>query len=412
MATILKIIGRRNARQLVNVAQVRAQSSDADDHSYQKYGKLSKSLCRNVVTQIEVIIIAIFDSPDKDPAPKFFQRENRSLMQNLTRLDIDRVYRSRQMENNYMSYKFLTAEEVKQKLKTSLRLARRMLAMPPVVQCEKEEIEILSRDPELQGFTDSQLIAIDISPSVPEIERSIVIRQPNGNLETAPPDVRRRMIATYFPRDDRHVIVPKMFETEHLTRCLDNGNYEFVLDRACEQFEPFNCDYHRVTALTYEHINKHKAFDVLRSTRHFGPMVFYLAWHKNIDNLLIDCIKRDYLRNAAEAIILSYNLHDIEYDQLILRELSRHPERNDEYYYRRLIEDADAKPGFEIEKEVGKTNEELEIDDICAQFIDEYLNKSPGRKNDLKAALNTQRELIDEKRKYLAGLEKAHGVRN
>jgi len=48
----------------------------------------------------------------------------------------------------------------------------------------------------------------------------------------------------------------------------------------------------QVTQRTYEHIAEHEKFDDLRSTRHFGPMTFYLAIHRNLDSLLLDMLQR------------------------------------------------------------------------------------------------------------------------
>lgn len=44
---------------------------------------------------------------------------------------------------------------------------------------------------------------------------------------------------------------------------------------------------------TYEDIEKHAKYDLLRSTRHFGGMVWYLVNRKKTDGLLIDMINRD-----------------------------------------------------------------------------------------------------------------------
>lgn len=44
---------------------------------------------------------------------------------------------------------------------------------------------------------------------------------------------------------------------------------------------------------TYEDIDKHGKYDLLRSTRHFGGMAWYFVNKKKIDGLLIDQIQRD-----------------------------------------------------------------------------------------------------------------------
>jgi len=48
----------------------------------------------------------------------------------------------------------------------------------------------------------------------------------------------------------------------------------------------------QVTQRTYEHVAKSEKFDDLRSTRHFGPMAFYLAIHCKVDLLLVDMLYR------------------------------------------------------------------------------------------------------------------------
>lgn len=358
----------------------------------------------------------LFCFAEKDPGPKFLRRNNRELLQTLTRLDIEKVFQNRPTPLNSFGYHFLTPAEVKAKLDGSLRQARRLLQMPPIVKEEDDKVEVLSRDPAFQGVEKSKLIIADITFNIKDADRTIMVRQPDGTLETAPPEIRHRINQTYFPMDGRKVIVPKMFEGEHLKRCLDEGKYEFVLNRACIQFEPYDKNYHRVTATTYQHISDHSAFNVLRSTRHFGPMAFYLAWHRAIDNLVIDCIRRDYLRNAVKAICLSYNLNAISYDMAVLEQLKQFPERNDEFYYRRLIESNDEdfsseeKIRFDIEKTVGKTTDDIKIDTVCLTFIDEYAKEHASRNNELKAALNTYREVMNEKQQLLEGLQKAHGV--
>lgn len=411
----LRPTGRISIRPAYSLMNCRFESSTSTDHSYLKYGNCF-TLHFFSVYAVRLIFRLCFDFIDRDPGPHFLKGTNRDLLRNITRMDVNRVFQSRPLPGNQFSYKFLTADEVRQKFETSLRQARKLLQMPPIVAIENDKTEIISKDPALQGLTDSTLIVTDITFNINDTDREILMRKPNGNLETAPPNVRRRIIQTYFPKDGRKVIVPKMFENEHLKRCLNEGNYAFVLNRACVQFEPYDCDYHRVTALTYQHISDNNAFDVLRSTRHFGPMVFYLAWHKIIDNLLIDCIQRDYLRNAVQTIYLSYSLNDIPYDSYILQLFDKTPERNDEYYYRKLIEKNDDTDEdivrFDIEKTVGKTNEEIKLDNICLKFIESYAKDKANKNRELKTALQTYREKSEEKRKLLEGLQKAHGVNN
>ena len=93
---------------------------------------------------------------------------------------------------------------------------------------------------------------------------------------------------------------------------LDRHDYLFILDRACIQFEPDDPKYIEIVKKTYDHISANNEFDLLRSTRHFGPMAFYLAWEGRIDSLLQDMIKRQLIEDAAHLVNLYYlvNLSD------------------------------------------------------------------------------------------------------
>lgn len=90
---------------------------------------------------------------------------------------------------------------------------------------------------------------------------------------------------------------------------MDKGEFEFILDRACLQFEPDDPEYHRVTKEVYSYVDKLNKFDVLRSTRHFGPLVFQLAWENNIDKLLLELMDSENIEEAGALIRLYHALH-------------------------------------------------------------------------------------------------------
>lgn len=77
-----------------------------------------------------------------------------------------------------------------------------------------------------------------------------------------------------------------MFTKEQLEELLNNDRYLYILERNCEQFEPDNPNYIATAEAVYEHININSSYDALWSTRHFGPMVFYLVWEKKCDDLI------------------------------------------------------------------------------------------------------------------------------
>jgi small subunit ribosomal protein S22 len=90
---------------------------------------------------------------------------------------------------------------------------------------------------------------------------------------------------------------------------LNCSKYEFILDRACVQFEPDDPEYQTITRKVYEHINAERRFDLLRSTRHFGPIVFHLVWTNNIDNLLCEMIETSRVKDATLLIRLYHMIH-------------------------------------------------------------------------------------------------------
>ena len=114
------------------------------------------------------------------------------------------------------------------------------------------------------------------------------VREPNGVLREGTLDENSRMNTIFFPLEGRKYYVPKMFSSPYLDSLFDREEYEYVLDRACIQFEPDDPLYIEIVQKTYKHINGEKKFDKLRSTRHFGGLGFYLCWWNEIDNLLMD----------------------------------------------------------------------------------------------------------------------------
>ncbi|XP_058846369.1 small ribosomal subunit protein mS22-like isoform X2 [Acipenser ruthenus] len=140
-------------------------------------------------------------------------------------------------------------------------------------------------------------------------ERFIVIREPGGTLRKATWEERDRMVQLYFPREGRRLTPPPVFKEENLMVVFLQDRHEDILDLCLVQFEPDSPDYRRVHNLTYEDIGKHGKYDLLRSTRHFGGMVWYLVNGKKIDGLLIDMIQRDLIQDTASVIHLYHMLH-------------------------------------------------------------------------------------------------------
>nr|ACD37579.1 mitochondrial ribosomal protein s22 [Philodina roseola] len=278
---------------------------------------------------------------DVDPGAVFIRKDVQEILTNITGFDLKKIFHQRTNKNmDRIVYKFLTDKQLEEEKLKTIERGRAKLQMPPVLSEAKENVEVLEKDEMLSGFSSSKHLFIDISLGVPIRDRLIVARDTDGTLRTATLDEQRRMRQIYFPVAGRELIMPKMFEENHLEKILERRDYEFILDRACVQFEPDDVDYLRVTHRIYEHIDKTYSYDLLRSTRHFGPMVFYFSWFKKIDRLLNDMIQRDLINDAVsllqlygilhpESKVANYQFHDaqpIDLIQAFITDESRIPD--------------------------------------------------------------------------------------
>ena len=127
----------------------------------------------------------------------------------------------------------------------------------------------------------------------------IVVRDLDGTLRHANLEERKKMNKVYFPKKGQEFYTPKMFADPDILNSVlnraspEDNTYEFVLDRACVQFEPDDQEYINVVEATYNHIDQKRHYDFLRSTRHYGPMVFYLTRSRKLDNLLLFYIENE-----------------------------------------------------------------------------------------------------------------------
>lgn len=150
---------------------------------------------------------------------------------------------------------------------------------------------------------------------------------------------------------------------------LNRSKYEFILDRACVQFEPDDPDYQAVTREVYEHINAERRFDILRSTRHFGPMVFHLVWTSNMDNLLYEMVETSRINDAALLVRLHHIIHPT------------------------------AKSAVEPCEHT---------DD--AEFVMHYVRLESPRKDKIQKLLQSYKELERQRQIVTEGIKQAHGI--
>nr|CAG4644196.1 EOG090X0AW0 [Lepidurus arcticus] len=242
----------------------------------------------------------------KNPGPIFFDTRVQSLLKKLTGCNYEKVFESKKFGDKLQNplYKFMTQEELDQALQEAKQKAEAKLQMPPLLAERQRIDEVLSFDPELQGLDTSSYIFTDITYGVSDRKRIIVVRDPDGTLRKAGWQERAKMNQIYFPQRGRQVNSPKVFQEEYLQECLKRNDYLFILDRACMQYEPDDPEYIRVIRTSYDHLDQHRQYDTLHSTRHYGPMVLHLVLSRKQDNLLIDLMKNMRLEDAFSLVKL------------------------------------------------------------------------------------------------------------
>ncbi|CAG0919427.1 unnamed protein product [Notodromas monacha] len=250
-----------------------------------------------------------------DPAKYFFNPEIHALLKKVTGYDEAKIFARLPRRENKRAprYEFMMKKEYEKLVSEFHEKGKRLLQMPPVVKEREDVEELLSDDPELKGYDSAKYVFTDITYGVSERSHLMVVREPDGKLRKARWEERDRLNTIYFPVRGRLHRNPEMFENkENLGKALERKDYLFVLNRACLQFDPDHPNYKWVVEQTYEHINAQRAHEDLRSTRHYGPMIFHLAWTKNIDNVVVDLIDMGRLRDASNVIKVYHLIHGTE----------------------------------------------------------------------------------------------------
>lgn len=276
----------------------------------------------------------------------FLRPEVQRILYRVTHQDLNIIYKARKQHLSTPDVKLLTKAELQQLQEDVDWKAKEKIQFPPVMN-ERKPIEyVLAHDAELAMCHKTKIIFTDITYDIKHRDRFVVVRDLDGTLRKATWTERDRMLQMYFPVDGRKIEMPRMFQPDLLEDVLNKQKYEFVLERACLQFEPDDPEYHRVTQRTYVHIDQTRSFQDLRSTRHFGVLVFYLLRHRKVDNLLIDMIQRDLLSDAVDVLKLYHIFHPDCTSKAQIEELE--PDA-DPLEVLRIFAGTDAQKGSEIE---------------------------------------------------------------
>merc|ERR1719268_316640 len=226
-------------------------------------------------------------------------------------LSKEKVFRRRKLGNDPERpiYQFMTEEELNAAKAEATKKAENILKMPPVMDERTRSSRVLEKDDLLIGFDSSKYVFTDISFGISDRSRIIVVRETDGTLRTSNWDEQDRLNLVYFPREGRRHYVPAMFETENLKSLLEPSKYEYILDRNCLQFEPDHPIYIRTCNTVYDHINEFKHYDAIYSTRHYGPMIFYLCFTKQMDEFLSHLIWNGRIAESIDSIKLFTKIH-------------------------------------------------------------------------------------------------------
>ncbi|XP_070609378.1 small ribosomal subunit protein mS22 [Erythrolamprus reginae] len=255
------------------------------------------------------------DSPGAEtktdvPKPCFMDEKVQNLLSKMTGMDLQKIFKARKQERMPPVYKVMTESQLEEASAQAVKKAKEYLKMPPVLNERKQIDDILAEDRMLDGTEPYKYVFTDLTYDIPHNERFIVVRETNGVLRKAIWEERDRMVQTFFPKEGRRIFPSSIFSNKNaaMTIFLQDRHEEF-LDRCLLQFDPDSADYIRIHHETYEDIDKHGKYDLLRSTRYFGGMVWYFVNRKKTEGLLLDMIQRNLFEDAISLITLYHMVH-------------------------------------------------------------------------------------------------------
>ncbi|KRX52756.1 Alpha-1,2-mannosyltransferase ALG9 [Trichinella sp. T9] len=240
----------------------------------------------------------------------FTAPEVQSLLKKLTDVVPEKLFSQRQISAlKRPVVKLMTENQLNLAYSFFDEKSRKLLSMPPMLTPASETVAVLAKDADISCHDTSKFVFIDIEFGLKERERTVAVREPNGELRTASKSEKDRIIRAYYPKKYRSVKLPKVFQTPYLEEALSRNQHLFVLKWACVQFEPDDPNFVRVCKVVYDDLNSRELWWDLQSTRFYGPMVFYLCLNKIIDSLLMKFLREKRLEAACDLVSLYYLVH-------------------------------------------------------------------------------------------------------
>ncbi|XP_028320589.1 small ribosomal subunit protein mS22 [Gouania willdenowi] len=265
--------------------------------------------CHKLVFQCGVRTFCNDTHIKENAKPQFTDPAVQDILSRITGLELHKVFRPVKQELKPPTYKLLTDEQLEQEVEFAKEQARKLLHMPPVLPERKPINDVLCRDEILDGMDSAKYVFTDITYDIPHRERFIVVREPEGTLRKATWEERDRLIQVYFPKNGRKITPHLIFKEENLKMVFSQERHEDVLDLCLVQFEPDSGDYIRVHESTYEDLEKRGKYELLRSTRHFGGMAWYLVKARRVDGLLVDMLRKELFQDAVSLVTLFHMVH-------------------------------------------------------------------------------------------------------
>ncbi|KAJ8367922.1 hypothetical protein SKAU_G00079500 [Synaphobranchus kaupii] len=241
--------------------------------------------------------------------PQFQDEDVQDILTRITGMDLDKIFKPVKQELTPPTYKLMTDEQLQEATQTAIEEARKRLKMPPILPERQPINDVLAEDTILEGMDTAKYMFTDITLNITHRERFIVVREPTGVLRKASWEERDRVLQVYFPKQGRRIIAPPVFNEENLKIVYQQDRHEDILDLCLVQFEPDSSEYIKVHQATYEDIERQGKQDLLRSTRHFGGLVWYLVNSRRIDGLVTDMLQRDLVQDAASVVSLFHMVH-------------------------------------------------------------------------------------------------------
>ncbi|KAL3281647.1 hypothetical protein HHI36_004853 [Cryptolaemus montrouzieri] len=246
-------------------------------NSLKKFKLRNNVSCANITNNFRLLgYVSKEYNENNDPATHFFDKKVQQLLFDLTRIDLKKIFHKRKIGKlKDPTYEFLTDHQLNEHLHEIRIKAIGLLQFPPAVVVRKPKVKVFSRDFALKGYGTSKFVFTDITFGLKDNERLIVTRDLDGTLQEVDWTSRDRINQVFFPRKYRQLKVPHLFKENYFEELLNRREYVFILDLACQQFEPADPEYQRVSSITYQHINNNNEFEKIRGTRHFGSMTFF-----------------------------------------------------------------------------------------------------------------------------------------